>query len=218
MAKSEVSIVDEQLAYYRAVAGEYHTHAIDVPGQQELMVAIAAQSPTGDVLELACGSGLWTERLAQTATRVTAVDGAPEMLRLARERVGRRAPVRFVEADLFTWEPDRTYDLVWFGFWISHVPEDRFEAFWSMVDRALTPGGSVFFFDDNHRTDQELIEGPASSIVERHLNDGSPYRVVKVPHEAPTLERRLRDLGWHIAVSATPGPFYWGSGRRFPLS
>lgn len=210
------SIIEEQLAYYRAVAGEYHTHTLDVPGQQELLAAITAQSPTGDVLELACGSGLWTKRLASTAASVTAVDGAPEMLELAAERVGRRAPVRFIQADLFTWKPDRTYDLVWFGFWISHVPEDRFEAFWSMVDRALAPGGSVFFFDDNHRTHRELTEGPDSPIVERRLNDGRPFRLVKVPYQAAALECRLRELGWSITVSATPGPFYWGHGGRFP--
>jgi hypothetical protein len=48
-------IVDEQLAYYRAVADEYEDHAIDAPGQDELLSAIASFRPTGDVLELACG-------------------------------------------------------------------------------------------------------------------------------------------------------------------
>lgn len=214
MVADDVSVLAEQLAYYRAVAGEYHTHAIDVPGQHELMAAIATQAPTGHVLELACGSGLWTERLARSAAGVTAVDGAPEMLRLARERVGPWASVRFVEADIFNWEPDQRYDLVWFGFWLSHVPDDRFESFWSMVGRALAPEGAVFFFDDNHRPEPELVDGPNSPTVERRLNDGTRFRVIKVPHEAAELERRLRRLGWDITVSATPGPFYWGYGRR----
>jgi hypothetical protein len=50
--------------------------------------------------------------------------------------------------------------------------------------------------------------------VERRLNDGTPFRVVKVPFEPDQLERRLRALGWNITVSATPGPFYWGTGGR----
>lgn len=212
-------VLEEQLAYYRAVAGEYHTHALDVPGQRELLAAIEASLPAGDVLELACGSGVWTERLARSAASVTAVDGAPEMLALARTRVGSRATaVRFVEADLFSWRPSRRYDAVWFGFWISHVPEERFEAFWRVVADALAPGGRVFFFDDNHRPDEELVEGAASPIVERRLHDGSRFRVVKIPYRPEQLEKRLQSLGWDVTVTGTAGPFYWGSGGRSAVS
>jgi hypothetical protein len=51
------SPLGEQLVYYRAVAGEYEGHAIDVPGLDELLSAIDSFRPTGDILELACGSG-----------------------------------------------------------------------------------------------------------------------------------------------------------------
>ena len=205
---------DEQLAYYRAVADEYEDHSIDAPGQDELMSAIDSFRPTGDVLELACGSGVWTERLERFAASVTAVDGAPEMLARARARLGSEGSVRFVEADLFSWRPTRRYDSVFFGFWISHVPEERFEPFWNLVDEALDREGTVFFFDDNYRADVELVEGVYSPIVRRELNDGTPFRVVKIPHEPAQLERRLRALNWDITVSGTAGPFYWGIGGR----
>ena len=61
------SALAEQLAYYRAIANEYDDHTIDVPGQDELLVAINSFRPTGDVLELACGSGVWTEGLLRSA-------------------------------------------------------------------------------------------------------------------------------------------------------
>jgi SAM-dependent methyltransferase len=208
------SASSEQLAYYRAVASEYEDHSIDVPGQDELLSAIESFRPTGDVLELACGSGIWTERLLGSAQTVTAVDGAPEMLALAQSRVGPSASVRFVEADLFRWEPDRRYDAVFFGFWISHVPEDKFASFWSLVAEALEPDGRVFFFDDNHRTEAELIEGGSSTVVQRRLNDGTPFRVIKIPYEPADLEQRLRDLEWDVRVTGTSGPFYWGTGSR----
>jgi hypothetical protein len=35
---------------------------------------------------------------------------------------------------------------------------------------------------------------------------------VKVPHEPAELEARLARIGWRVSVSATSGPFYWGSG------
>jgi hypothetical protein len=45
------SATAEQLVYYRAVAGEYEDHTLDVPGQDELLSAIDSFRPTGDVLE-----------------------------------------------------------------------------------------------------------------------------------------------------------------------
>ena len=202
--------IAEQLAYYRAVAGEYEDHSIDAAGQDELLSAIDGFRPTGDVLELACGSGIWTGGLLRSATTVTAVDGAPEMLARARTRLGDTDAVRFIEGDLFSWKPDRRYDAVVFGFWISHVPEERFAAFWSLVADALAPGGRVFFFDDNHITDAERIEGANASVIRRQLHDGTPFKVIKIAYEPAELERRLRDLRWDVEVTGS-GPFYWGT-------
>lgn len=211
MTDADDALIAKQLAYYRAVANEYEQHAITAPGEREMSAAVDAfiATATGDVLELACGPGMWTERLVARAKSVTAVDGAPEMLARARARVGDRA--RFIEADLFGWTPDRRYDAVFFGFWLSHVPLDRFASFWAMVADALAPNGRVFFIDDAYRTPEELVFGEASATVERKLLDGTPHLAIKVPHEAKDLEQRLADLGWRFEVRSS-GPFYWGTG------
>jgi hypothetical protein len=94
------------------------------------------------------------------------------------------------------------------------VPAERFAPFWSRVSAALAPHGRVFFADDAYRTPEELIEGPATSTIERRTPDGTAYRIVKVAHEPADLERQLRGLGWDITVTPTAGPFYWGAGRR----
>ena len=80
--------------------------------------------------------------------------------------------------------------------------------------RAFAPGGRVFFADDAYRTPDELVEGEASPVIRRRLTDGTAFRAVKVPHTPHELETRLARLGWDIRVSPTPGPFYWGAGRR----
>jgi SAM-dependent methyltransferase len=207
-------LLAQQRAYYRALAPRYLDQGLDLPGGAELAAALDTFGPAGSVLELACGPGVWTSQLLRHASDVTAVDASPEMLAIAASRVPAGAPVRFVEADLFTWEPDRRYDVVFMGFWLSHVPAERFESFWGVVAAALTPRGRVFFADDAYRTPDELIEGPASSTIQRRTPDGTPYRIVKVPHEPADLERRLRGLGWDVTVMPTAGPFFWGAGNR----
>ena len=206
-------LLGEQQAYYRALAPDYLKHVLDLPGGDEIDDALDAFRPTGSVLEFACGPGVWTSKLLDYAADVTAVDASPEMLAIAAARVGRER-VRFIQADLFSWRPDRRYDAVVIGFWLSHVPAERFESFWSLVADCLKPAGRVFFADDAHRTPDELVEGPLSSTIRRQTPDGSTYQLVKVPHQPADLERQLRRLGWDIKVTATAGPFYWGAGRR----
>ena len=207
------ALLEEQVRYYRAVAGEYDSHALAFPGGQALADALDAFRPTGSVLELACGPGRWTGQLLRHATEITAVDASPEMLAIASARVGNDPRVRFMQADLFQWRPDRRYDVVFFGFWLSHVPPDRFAPFWTLVADCLAPGGRVFFVDDGYRSAEELIEGEESATVQRRLNDGTPYRIVKVPYRPEELEQRLAELGWQISVHPTAGPFFWGSGQ-----
>jgi trans-aconitate methyltransferase len=206
-------LLAEQIAYYRALASEYESHSLPGAGEHEVAAALEAFEPVGDVLELACGPGTWTEILRRHATSVTAVDAAPEMLARAKARVG-EASVRFIQADLFSWRPDRRYDVVFFGFWLSHVPRDRVVGFWSLVDECLKPGGRIFFVDDAFRTPEELIEGESSSTIERRLTDGTAYRAVKVPYRPADLETELSSLGFRVAVTQTSGVFYWASGER----
>ncbi len=204
-------LLDEQAAYYRAIAPEYEDHALPFEGGDEVSAALDAFGPTGSVLELACGPGTWTGQLLRHATEITAVDASQEMLAIARARHSSDR-VRYVQANIFDWQPDRRYDVVFFGFWLSHVPLDLFEPFWSLVADCLHPAGRVFFVDDAYRTPDELVEGESSSIIRRRVNDGTGYRAVKVPHQPAELEQRLARTGWCISVTTTSGPFYWGAG------
>jgi demethylmenaquinone methyltransferase/2-methoxy-6-polyprenyl-1,4-benzoquinol methylase len=207
------ALLEEQVRYYQAVAAEYADQALPFPGGSELAVALDAFRPTGSVLELACGPGTWTRQLLRHAADLTAVDASPEMLAIASARTGDRR-VRFVSADLFHWRPDRRYDVVFFGFWLSHVPTDRFASFWSLVAECLKPDGRVFFVDDGYRAADELVDGEQSATIQRRLRDGTAYRIVKVPHQPRDLERQLERIGWRITVRPTSGPFFWGAGNR----
>jgi len=204
------ALLTEQLAYYRAGAAAYDRPYAVREDLRELLAAVDGLPIAGDVLELACGTGQWTPRLAARARSVTAVDAAAEVLALARTRTASASPaVRFVEADLFTWRPPRRYDTVFFAFWLSHVPPARLPAFWDTVAAALAPGGKAIFIDDGPAAAAEedvLVDQPVPAVV-RRLDDGSRYRVVKVFHDARVLADGLAALGWSVRVRTVGGNF-----------
>lgn len=163
----------------------------------ELERALAAFTPTGDILELACGTGWWTARLSEYGSSLTAVDASPEVLELNKKRV--TSSVTYLEADLFAWEPERTFDTVFFSFWLSHVPPERFEGFWDTVRRCLNPGGRVFFIDSCYTPDatakDHTLNSPEAVSVTRRLDDGKRFEIVKVFYEPERLEAHLGALG-----------------------
>jgi demethylmenaquinone methyltransferase/2-methoxy-6-polyprenyl-1,4-benzoquinol methylase len=228
------NLLDEQIAYYRARAPEYdewffrqgrydrgEAHRLLWQAEvTEIEAALREAGPSGRVLELACGTGLWTRRLVESADEVTAIDSSPEVIEINRDRVGSDC-VRYVEADLFTWSPARAFDFVFFGFWLSHVPPDRFESFWATVHAALKPGGLVFFVDNANDPDvtarDHVFPAGDSVVMDRSLNDGRPFRVVKVLYDPAELQERLAGLGWHGYVRTSGRFFVHGSVRRDDL-
>jgi len=58
----------------------------------------------------------------------------------------------------------RTYDTVFFAFWLTHVPSGRFEEFWEKIRQVVTPGGRVVFIDDGPRKME--LEDPLPAIPE----------------------------------------------------
>jgi SAM-dependent methyltransferase len=222
-------LIEEQIAYYRQRASEYdewflrqcrydrgpELNARWFAEVEQVAQALDAFAPTGDVLELASGTGLWTQRLARAARSVTVVDSSPEVHAINRERLGAStAEVRYVVADLFQWQPDRQYDTIFFSFWLSHVPPERLAAFWSLVRSALVPSGRVFLldslYDESSTAKDHRLEGPDAYAVNRRLNDGEVYRIVKVFYRPDDLIRQLSAWGWRAHIEQTPTYFYYG--------
>jgi demethylmenaquinone methyltransferase/2-methoxy-6-polyprenyl-1,4-benzoquinol methylase len=232
----EAALLDEQRAYYRARAREYdrwweRTGRFDRGADANarwfeeaatLRRELARFDPRGDVLELACGTGIWTRELAGFASRLVAVDASPEMLEINRERVGDPA-VEYVQTDLFEWRPPRhTFDVCFFGFWLSHVPEARFTRFWETVRAALRPNGRVFFVD-SARTDRStavdhVLPERDDETMLRRLDDGREFRIVKRFYAPERLISRLRELGWSADVRHTGEFFIYGSARAAVVS
>jgi demethylmenaquinone methyltransferase/2-methoxy-6-polyprenyl-1,4-benzoquinol methylase len=195
------ALLAEQLAYYRAGAAEYDRQYAEYEGLRELLAVVDELPIAGDVLELACGTGRWTSRLAARARSVTAVDAAAEVLALARARTA-SPTVQFDQADLFEWQPPRRYDTVFFAFWLSHVPPARLPGFWNTVAAALAPGGKAIFVDDGPAmaAEEEVLADQPAPAALRRLGDGSRYRIVKVFHDVRPLTDDLTALGWSVRI------------------
>ena len=223
-------ILRQQMEYYQVRAKEYNEWFLRQgrydrgedhrrQWQAELALvesALIREISGGAVLELACGTGLWTSCLAKQATHVTAVDSSPEALTINRKKTG-SLPVDFMEADIFCWKPSRRYDFIFFGFWLSHVPAEQFDAFWDLVTSALSTGGKIFFIDslfNQESTAKDHGELDHSGIVERKLNDGSRYLIIKRYYEPEELTRKLGQLGWEGEILSSGQFFFYGCVRK----
>jgi len=228
------STLDAMVDYYRARAAEYdewfyrqgrYDHGPEANGRWhgeagEVFAAFDALGVTGDVLELAPGTGIWTERLVGVARAVTAVDASPEMVALNRAKLAGRGGerVNYVVGDVFAWRPERQYDAVVFGFWISHVPLERLDAFLSTVVAALRPGGKVFFVDGRREPSSTAADHRLPDVDEqvmtRRLNDGREYQIVKNFYEPPALAARCASAGLAVEIRETATYFMYAAGTR----
>lgn len=212
----EEQVLRDQIEYYRRRAREYDAATrpvYDPLWKEERLIRSALRefAPRGHVLEIACGTGLYTDEILPFASEVTALDASPEMLQNHRQKCG-SSKVRYVLADVFSWDPDRSYDVVFFANWLSHVPLRLLERFWALVGRSLNDRGRVFFVDESkHEHWREEYIDSERGIVRRRLLDGSEYRAVKILWDPHELQSALRHFGWDISVETT-GVFYWGSG------
>jgi demethylmenaquinone methyltransferase/2-methoxy-6-polyprenyl-1,4-benzoquinol methylase len=220
--------LQEQLEYYRARAQEFDESiqgtgrfASGAPldpqvGQEyeQIRSALRALPRADRVLELACGTGIWTGDLLAVSESITALDGAPEMLEAHRAKFN-DSRITHQQADLFEWEPDDSYDLVFFAFWLSHVPPDELERFLDKVAAAVRPGGRVFIVDEPQGGRQ--LSGPVHDDLTqtRQLHDGRSYRIVKVYYDPAKVEALLGRRGFGGFERMVGEYFFTLNGARF---
>ena len=223
--------LEEMKRYYQASASEYDAifnrwgrydqgpelNARWFAEWDEVFAQLHTFHLTGDVLELAAGTGTWTQQLLRSASTVTAVDASAEMLAINQAKVA-SPRVTYVLADLFCWQPERVYDALFFGFWISHVPREQLDAFLRSCSSFLRPGGKMFFVDDTGgpttAPDQPVRRD--HQIERRTLPDGSSFQIVKNFYEATELVAACVRAGFDITVRQTATCFLSGFGIRLP--
>jgi ubiquinone/menaquinone biosynthesis C-methylase UbiE len=160
----------------------------------------------GRLLEIAAGTGWWTQHLARRAA-VTAIDYAPAML----ARLDARLHAAGVHADCLRADAYQlplvpaAFDCCFFGFWLSHVPYARLPEFLGELRRVVRPGGRVMVVDS---APVQPDDAPGVEYLhERILNDGSRHAVLKILHTPATIGAALEPLGRVVEA--------WGTGKFF---
>lgn len=204
------------IAYYRERAHEYDKVYRNPPEQGDLQEAsrifqtLFAQKM---VLEIACGTGYWTEQIAATAAAVDATDVNEAMLQIARSRPV-KGKVRFEAGDMYTLMPGKKYDAVFGGFIWSHIPVQDLDGLMDRLAGCLQPGGLLVFIDSNvvKNTPHDAKKIAKTDIngntyQARTLDNGDAYLVLKnFPDEAFLIERLAR-VG--VDVSVVNLEYYW---------
>jgi demethylmenaquinone methyltransferase/2-methoxy-6-polyprenyl-1,4-benzoquinol methylase len=223
--------LQDQINYYRARAGEYdewfyrvgrYDHGPEANQQwfdeaRQVMETLHAVGPVGDVLELACGTGIWTEQLLKVGAHITALDASPEVIAINRAKL-RADNVTYEQMDLFAWEPARQYDLIFFGFWLSHVPPEQLDFFLDKVARATRTGGRVFLVDSRRAGQSSAVDhaayDPESVYHTRKLNDGREFVIYKVFYHPDSLRDKLATFGFEADARETTQYFIYASGVK----
>jgi ubiquinone/menaquinone biosynthesis C-methylase UbiE len=148
---------------------------------------------------------------------VTAVDASIEMINVNRAKVASDR-VTYIQADLFSWQPECKYDAVIFCFFISHIPYERLDAFLALIATMVHPGGKIFFVDGQREPlstaiDHRLPE-PEQQTMIRLLNDGRSFEIVKNFYEQDDLTSRCSQVGLNINIQKTATYFFYGIGTR----
>ncbi|MUG95542.1 methyltransferase domain-containing protein [Scytonema sp. UIC 10036] len=225
------SIIQEQIAYYSARANEYDEwfyrigrydrgEEINQHWFNEAAVIRNALYQIGHVehvLELACGTGIWTQELLKIGKKITAIDASSEVIEINRSKLG-AAKVEYQQIDLFNWESDTEYELVFFSFWLSHVPPNLVDSFLKKVYKAVRTGGQVFMIDSRFEptstAKNHILENDRNIYVTRKLNDNQEFKIVKIFYSPEQLHDKLIQAGFQADVKVTDNYFIYASGSK----
>jgi SAM-dependent methyltransferase len=215
---------DEMVAYYEARAGEYDDWYLrrgryergpvhDVAWATELDEAgrwLDGLPISGEIVELAAGTGWWSPLLAAKG-ELSLYDAAAAPLERARDRlIAHRLRAHLHVRDAWA-APDRQVDAVFCGFWLSHVPRTRLAEFLGIVRRWLKPGGLFAFIDSRFDPQSSALDHqPArdQETMTRRLDDGREFTIPKIYYEPQELESALVTAGFASPDVATTARFF----------
>jgi len=209
--------MDPLTEYYSRRAPEYEQIWFrDDPVRQREQALIVAEIKrlfrARRVLEVACGTGFWTQFVAEAAEFVCAIDLSQASLERARTKALPPARVEFREADAYDLAPViGSFNAGLANFWFSHIPKSRIDGFLRGFHVRLGRGARIFMADN------VPVPGLGGELVRRHdgedtfkrrqLADGSTHEVLKNYYDVEQLEAIFTPRS--AALSVHRGECFW---------
>lgn len=201
------------LRYYEQRQEEYETIYVKPERQNDLAwleTELLKAVKERDVLEIACGTGYWTRRMAESARSVYATDVSAQLAARALASC-HVANVTSGTLDAYAIPESSEYDCVVAGFFYSHVPVNEQQRFFSSIAEATKPGSWIILFDNRY------VEGGSTPISRRaatgdtfqvrHLSDDSSYEVLKNFPSSAELSAVLNQYFGNVAIHETQ--YFW---------
>ncbi|MCP4583807.1 MAG: class I SAM-dependent methyltransferase [candidate division Zixibacteria bacterium] len=141
------------------------------------------------VIEIACGTGNWTQIIAKRAESVTAIDVSPTALGLAQRKLVNHCNVSLIQCDAYNLNCiGGLYDVSFAADWWSHIPMDVLPLFVESLMSKLKKRSKVIFLDmsfrEDHKVESCYYDLDDNRITRRMLPSGSNFMVVKnFPHK-----------------------------------
>jgi len=202
--------------YYARRASEFEK-VYARPERQRELAALRQMLPpwfAGEaVLEVACGTGYWTEVIAGAARSILATDVSDEMLDIARRKHYGRCPVALRRADAYTLAGVQgEFSAGLAAFWWSHVPRPRRRPFLEAFHARLAPGARVVLLDNVYVDGSSSPPAPApdregNTYSLRRLADGSEWRILKNYPTETEVREDLSPLAAEVEYGAMK--HYW---------
>lgn len=151
-------------------------------------------APGLSVLEIGCGTGLFTAEIAVRGHRLTAIDISPELIRLARQRVPDGSVTFMVENAYATSFPDARFDAIVGSSCLHHLDIARaLPEFY----RLLAPGGRIMFTEPNMLNPQIFLQKNIPAL--KRMTGDSPDETAFVRF---ALAAGLRRAGFgHVVIT-----------------
>jgi demethylmenaquinone methyltransferase/2-methoxy-6-polyprenyl-1,4-benzoquinol methylase len=195
-------LIEEMIRYYEAHAPWHDeclsyesiesTEALLEPVIRSLETTIAGKH----ILEIACGTGNWTQVLAKRALSVTAIDSSPKALEIAEEKLADHTNVVLSQCDAYDLsEIKGSFDVLFASDWWSHMPIGALPFFLETAIGKLKADSKAVFLDMFSREHFEkepcYYDSDNNRVSRRRVPDGSEYDVVKNFPDKAELERIL---------------------------
>jgi ubiquinone/menaquinone biosynthesis C-methylase UbiE len=173
--------------YYAKRAAEYEA-IYDKPERQAELEWLRGRIPQifrgRTVLEVACGTGYWTQFIARSARHVHACDINDSVLEIAREKDIAPGKVTFFKADAVSLQGvPAGCDAAFAGFWWSHVKKAGISQFVANLAARLSPGAVVAILDNSYAagssTPISRTDAEGNTYQMRALANGETYEVLK---------------------------------------